>query len=163
MHGNYEQQISQSTEPERPIRTRTIDSKPPDHHETSDYSATAWRFVKEDVYARKWCRKVQFLATEFWKRWLKEYMLHLQIRTKWNKITRNLTVGDIVILKDEDLVRSTWSLARVVDTMVDADGFVRRVKVLLGDATLEADRRRVSAPTVLERPIHKLVVLLENQ
>ena len=86
-------------------------------------------------------------------------MLHLQVRTKWNKIRRNLTVGDIVILRDEDLVRATWGLVRVVETILDADGLVRRVKLLPGDARLGADGRHISEPIVLEHPIHKLVIL----
>ena len=35
------------------------------------------RFVKEDVYARKRWRKVQYLAEQFWSRWRKEYLQQL--------------------------------------------------------------------------------------
>ena len=118
-------------------------------------------FVKEDVYARKRWRRVQFLVKEFWNRWRKEYILNLQARSKWNKEKRNLEVGDIVILKEDDMIRGFWSLARVVETTEDEDGLVRRVKILLGDSKLSASGERVSSPSIFERPVHKLVLLLK--
>ena len=35
-------------------------------------------FVKEDLYARKRWRRVQYLANNFWTSWRKEYLLNLQ-------------------------------------------------------------------------------------
>jgi hypothetical protein len=40
-------------------------------------------FVKEDAYARKRWRQVQFLADQFWKRWRLEYLQKQQERQKW--------------------------------------------------------------------------------
>lgn len=31
------------------------------------------------------CKRVQFLANEFWQRWKREYLLNLQQRKKWQK------------------------------------------------------------------------------
>jgi hypothetical protein len=120
-------------------------------------------FVKEDVFARKRWRKVQFLADEFWSRWRKEYLSTLQVRQKWHKEQRNMTVGDVVILKDDSLVRGQWRLAKIVDTVVDKDGLVRRVRIRVGDPGLSALGKRLVEPTTLDRPIHKLTLLLENE
>jgi len=80
-------------------------------------------------------------------------MLHIKVRTKIRRTVGDIVIlSNIVILSDENLVRATWSLARVVETTVDADGLVRRVKVIPGDSRLRADGRRVSVPIV-----HKLV------
>ena len=106
-------------------------------------------FAKEDVYGRKRWRKVQHLANEFWTRWKKEYLSNIQKRQKWTAPKRNVEVGDIVMLKEEDLTRS-WRLAKVEGTTVGKDGLVRSVRLKTGDG-------------LLDRPIHKLVVLVENE
>ncbi|RLF66451.1 MAG: hypothetical protein DRN30_02085 [Thermoplasmata archaeon] len=121
------------------------------------------KFVKEDVYARHRWRKVQFLTDEFWRRWKSEYMLTLQNRNKWNKVKRNVAVGDIVILKDEETYRGDWRIARVQSTITDDDGLVRRVTLVMGDSNLTRHGKRVSKQVILERPIHKLIMLVENQ
>jgi len=40
-------------------------------------------FVKEDIYARKRWRRVQYLTEQFWNRWRKEYVLSLNERSDW--------------------------------------------------------------------------------
>lgn len=84
----------------------------------------------------------------------------LQSRQKWHREERNIREGDIVILKDDDTVRGDWRLGRVVDVIVDEDKLVRRVKLLMADSALSAVGKRLTRPTVLERPIHKLTLLL---
>ena len=66
-------------------------------------------------------------------------------------------------MKDEDFVRSHWKTARVVETMASKDGLVRKVKLLISDSMLSKDGRRVRKASYLERPIHKLTVLIELQ
>jgi len=106
-------------------------------------------FVKEDIYARKrWCR-VQYLTEQFWNRWRKEYVLSLNERHKWSRARRNVQIGDIVLLMDDNAHRMQWPRGKVVDTELSDDGLVRRVKV------------KTSNSTVLERPIQKIVVILE--
>ena len=117
-------------------------------------------FVKEDLYARKRWRKTQYLLNEFWARWRKEYLLIQQTRSKWNTPSRNISVGDIVILRD-DGIRGHWMLAKVIETIVDADNLVRRVKLLIGTLELTKDGRRQGELTILERPVHKITLLLE--
>ena len=34
------------------------------------------KFIREDMYARKRWRHVQYLAEQFWSRWRKEYLAH---------------------------------------------------------------------------------------
>ncbi|XP_014673996.1 PREDICTED: uncharacterized protein LOC106814211 [Priapulus caudatus] len=87
-------------------------------------------FVTE-VYARQRWRKVQFLANEFWSRWRKEYLSILQCRQKWRKEQRNMMIGDIVVLKEDSVVRGQWRMARVIESIIDKDGLVRRVKILM--------------------------------
>jgi hypothetical protein len=60
-------------------------------------------------------------------------------------------------------VRSVWSLAKVVETVTDKDGLVRKVKILVGEPNLSKDGRRTGKPVVLERPIHKLILLFRPE
>lgn len=64
----------------------------------------------------------------------KQFLQNLQVRTKWNNCKRNITSGDIVLLKDENLPRNQWRLARVVETTKDNDGLVRKVRLALSAA-----------------------------
>nr|XP_017207877.2 uncharacterized protein LOC103909204 [Danio rerio] len=118
-------------------------------------------FVKEDLYLRKRWRKVQYLVNNFWSRWRKEYLLNLQQRQKWNKNRRNVKVNDIVILKDDVSPRNKWKLAKVVDVYQGKDGKVRQIKLLMSDSSLDGKGKRLSKPSYLERPIQKVVILLE--
>lgn len=106
-------------------------------------------FSKDDQYARRRWRQVQYLADIFWKRWCKEYLAQLQERQRWSTSGRNLQVGDVVMIVDETSPRISWPLGRVVETYPDRKGFVRQVKV----------RTKTSE---LCRPVTKLCLLLEE-
>ena len=108
-------------------------------------------FVKEDLFSRKKWRQAQILADHFWKRWLKEYILSLQERQKWQKPRRNAEVGDLVLLVDDCLPRSQWRMGRVKAVFPSKDGLVRSVEVKTG------------ASSSLVRLIQKLCLLEESQ
>ena len=118
-------------------------------------------YERTDLYARKRWRRVQFLANEFWSRWKREYLQSLQLRNKWVKPQRNLEVGDIVIVKDNTLARNNWKLGKIVEALPDDDGLVRKVKVMMSDSSLDRKGKRTKALSILERPVHGLVLLLE--
>lgn len=120
------------------------------------------KFTKEDLYARKRWRHVQYLAEQFWSRWRKEYLSNIAVRQRWHTPKRNLLIGDIVIVKDNDLPRHKWLLGRIEETTIDSDGLVRRVRVHLGDKNLGKNGERLEKPSVIERPVQKLVLLLET-
>ena len=86
-------------------------------------------FVQQDLYARNWWRKAQYLANQFWVRWRKEYLQNLQSRTKWEIRERNLAVGDIVLVKEDNAHRNDWLLGRITEVTPSLDGKVRRAKV----------------------------------
>ena len=119
-------------------------------------------FQSPDLYSRKRWRRIQHLANEFWSRWRKEFLLTLQQRQKWNYPRRDLAIDDVVIVKDDNLPRNCWQLARVSRTDVAKDGHVRTVQVVLGDPALTADGRRTRPLRYLERPVQKLILLLPS-
>ena len=118
------------------------------------------QFCKDDLYLNKRWRKVQFLANEFWQRWRREYLLNLQQRQKWQKVSRNLQVNDIVILQDDNAPRCKWKLARITETLESPDGKVRKVKLKTSETVFDKGKT-VTRIINLERPIHKVVTLLE--
>ncbi|XP_030597267.1 uncharacterized protein LOC115788399 isoform X1 [Archocentrus centrarchus] len=119
-------------------------------------------FVKEDLYATKRWRRVQYLIEQFWSRWKREYLLNISTRQKWHIPQRNLKVNDIVIIKDDNLPRNQWQLGRVVEAAQGSDGLVRRVKVQVGERKSQEKQNAPIKPSVIERPVQKLVLLLES-
>ena len=74
-----------------------------------------------------------------------------------------MKVGDVVIMKDESIIRNHWPFAIVEEVFASKDGRVRKVKIPVADKGLDNKGRRSKAVSYLERPIHKLVLLLETQ
>ena len=64
---------------------------------------------------------------------------------------------------DDNLPRNQWRLGRVTVANVQDDGFVRSVKLTVGDRTLDKRGRRNGLLSEIERPIHKLVLLIGVQ
>ena len=121
------------------------------------------RFESSDMYCRKRWRRVQHLADLFWVRWRKEYLLLMQSRQCWQNKRRNMQVGDIVLLKDDVVSRNQWSLARVLEVYPSKDGLVRKVKIVIGDSSLDHNGKRIRPASCLDRPVPKLVLLLEAE
>lgn len=84
-------------------------------------------FQRADVYMRRRWRRVQYLANLFWTRWKREYLPTFQPRSKWNSPKRNLVVGDVVLLEDDNCPRSVWPMGRVISAESDKKGLVRTV------------------------------------
>ncbi|XP_048587898.1 uncharacterized protein LOC125571976 [Nematostella vectensis] len=101
---------------------------------------------RADKYSRKRWRQAQLLANHYWRRWLKEYIPSLQVRSKWNRKQRNLHVGDIVLVADDNVGRNNWPLARVINVFPGVDGLVRSAEVR-------------GKGTTYKRPVTKLCLL----
>ena len=120
-------------------------------------------FQSVDQYCRKCWRRVQYLANEFWSRWRKEFLQSLQQRQKWRRPKRNLMVGDVVIIKDANLPHNCWKLGCVSTMFQDDDSYVRPVELNVGDSSLDATGKRTAGLKSMQRPIHKLVLLLVSE
>ena len=104
-------------------------------------------FRKEDGYSRRRWRQVQYLADVFWRRWIGEYLPQLQERQKWAYPTKNFAVDDIVLVVDDRVLRSSWSLGRITSVRKNnTDEHVRSVTV----------KTRTS---LYDRPVDKIVLL----
>ena len=75
---------------------------------------------------RRW-NLCQALVRHFWKRWSKEYLVSLQKFSKWHRNPKNLVVGDVVVLREDNTVATKWPLARITQVHPGKDGIVRVV------------------------------------
>lgn len=92
-------------------------------------------------------KMVQSYMQKFWKRWSREYLSQLQRRGRWIKVTRNVQLGDLSLLHQENLPPTKWALVRVQEVHPGPDGTVRVVTL------------RNSSGTTFHVPVVKLSLL----
>ncbi|XP_063397214.1 uncharacterized protein LOC134681506 [Mytilus trossulus] len=110
-------------------------------------------FDMTNMYRAQW-KRVQVLADMFWRKWRVEYLQTLQKRRKWQTEKRDISVGDLVLLKDNSVHRCSWPVGIITDTFPSQDKRVRKVALRI----IRKDGERVS----YIRPITELVVLIET-
>lgn len=72
----------------------------------------------------------QKLRQHFWKRWHKEYLHQLTVRSKWQTNSGHLIeLGSMVVMKEDNLPPLQWKLGRIIATHAGQDGIVRVVTV----------------------------------
>ena len=73
-----------------------------------------------------------------WTRWTKEYLPEGNVRNKWDKDdVRQMKVNDLVWVVDENVKRSDYKMARVVEVQEGRDGRVRSATVVTKDGKLK--------------------------
>ena len=70
-------------------------------------------------------------------------------------------MGDTVLVVKDNTPRNEWPLGRVIETIKSEDGLVRKARVQIGSHNLNKRGQRMEDLSVLERPVQKLVLLLE--
>lgn len=88
----------------------------------------------------------QKIFKDIWKRWKTEYLCQLSVRSKWFKAQKNLEIGDMVTIHDDNFPAGKWPVGRVVEVHPGRDGVVRVV-------TLKTKNGYI------KRPILKLSIL----
>ena len=58
-------------------------------------------FSKNDCYVKRRWAQIQYLANQFWKRWMDEFVPNLLQRQKWFEVKRNFQVNDVVLLVED--------------------------------------------------------------
>jgi len=134
----------EAPEPITPNHLLTLKAKvvlPPPGNFSQPDLCSRWRW--------RW-RRVQYLSDQFWHHWQREYCLLQQKRQKWNDVSPNSQVGDIVLIRDDSSPRNQWPLAKVTEVYPSEDGLVRKVLLLV---------TKSGTKKFFERPIHKLVLI----
>lgn len=112
-------------------------------------------------------RAVQIEVNKFWRRWRQLAGPGLFVRQKWHTPARNVAVGDLVWLADQNALRGQFRLGRVVEAFPDQKGIVRDVRVRTcqscpaSSGLSKRSQRAENFPSViLHRDVRRLVVLL---
>ena len=83
----------------------------------------------EKVEPRRRWKQVQSMTQQFWNRWQREYLPTLTARSKWIRSSKNVHVGDMVMVLEDSTLRGKWSIGRVIKTLPGKDDVVRKVEV----------------------------------
>ncbi|XP_076231248.1 uncharacterized protein LOC143177269 [Calliopsis andreniformis] len=94
---------------------------------------------------------IQKVKQDFWSRWYKEYINHLNVRHKWTKGSHEIKMGTIVVLKDDHLPPLQWNLGRIIEVHPGEDGIIRTVTVQTSTGIYRRNVKRL-APL----PIHNV-------
>ena len=105
---------------------------------------------------------VQSIVHEFWRHWRELYAPTLVWQSKWHSSSRNLQVGDIVLISDKDTLKGDYRLGVVRDVFPDAKGVVRKVALAyknfkVGDKEYEYTG---SPDTLVTRSVQRLSLLV---
>ena len=99
----------------------------------SECSPDVESFSSQDLlaYGKARWRRVQFLASQFWKRWHAEYLFQLRKRHKWAKSKPCASVGDVVLIVEKNVPRNMWKTGIIDSVNISQDALVRSVQVRL--------------------------------
>eukprot|EP00112_Aurelia_sp_Birch-Aquarium-sp1_P019023 Seg4627.3 transcript_id=Seg4627.3/GoldUCD/mRNA.D3Y31 product="hypothetical protein" protein_id=Seg4627.3/GoldUCD/D3Y31 len=127
-------------------RILTLPSKP-DELEDEDYIDTSTTLQRRARYLNS-------LLESFWKRWRNEYLLSLREFhhcKEQNKRQAGIKKGDVVLVKDENVIRGKWKTAVVEDLIESNDGEIRGASVRL--VNTKGTLTRLKRPLQLLYPI----------
>jgi len=74
---------------------------------------------------------------DFWSRWSLEYLNELQTRRKWNTNGKEITVDQIVLIKEKNLPCIQWALGRILEIHPGQDDIVRTATIKTCAGTLK--------------------------
>ena len=80
---------------------------------------------------------VQQMVQRLWKCWSHDYLHQLHQRTKWKDVQPNVTNGDVVLLKEDNLPPLVWRKAVINDVHAGKDGLARVVTLRTATGTLK--------------------------
>lgn len=94
---------------------------------------------------RRW-QLTQKMVQHFWKRWSAEYLTHFLQRHKWAHIQPEPKLGDVVLVKEDDLPPARWLFGVIVNKHPGVDKVTRVVSLRCNGK-------------VIKRPTSKLCIL----
>ena len=110
-----------------------------------------------DVQPQDLSRRMQHLSNvlnHFWKRWRNEHLIELRNAHRYfdqNDTIRTVSVGDVVVVHEEDQPRGKWRVGKILDLIVGSDGCTRGALVQV--------RSKGGKCTKLRRPVQRLYPL----
>ncbi|XP_058468659.1 uncharacterized protein LOC131443236 [Solea solea] len=124
------------------------------------------------TYPFKRLQEMQMQVSHFWKSWSQLAGPNLFIRNKWHTEKRNVAIGDIVWLCDQNALRGQFKLARVISVNADPKGIVRDVHVKVSPSgcvqvktpkPVSGSKEKDCQGTILHRDVRRLIVLIPTE
>ena len=99
------------------------------------------------------------IVSSFWKKWNRDFFHTLIVRQKWHVKSRNVRIGDIVLVQDANSVRGKWKLAQVIKTYVGSDDKVRNVTIRY-KLNKSGTTYHGQNDSIVNRSVHSLVIII---
>jgi len=117
----------------------------------SSPSASHFEVVSTNITLTRRAKKQRHLLDQFLKHWKKSYLLNLREhrQVKLKKTGPTISVGDVVIVRDDNAKRLFWKLARVVELLPGPDRITRAALI---NVSCES-----GPPKILKRSISHLI------
>ena len=97
--------------------------------------------LKAKVLMQRACEKVQKwgeeVSADFAKDWKAHYLPKIENQPKWEAPWRNIKVGDLVVIVDNNEPRNSWKTGVVVAVHQGSDGLVRKISIMIGTADVD--------------------------
>lgn len=84
----------------------------------------------------RWQRTTKVVQC-IWKRWKRDYLNNLQQRSKWMFEKDNVKIGNLVLIKEDNLPTCKWLLGRIIELFPGLDNKIRVVKVRTANGILK--------------------------
>ena len=105
-------------------------------------------------------QQINEVAEGFWRKWTKYYFPSLLVRKRWHTQSRNLCVGDVVLMQpDSNDYRGVWKLAQVSKADTGSDNMVRNVVIRYKQQGPGHEYKGVQ-DTFVPRSVHRLILIL---
>ncbi|GFT05288.1 integrase catalytic domain-containing protein [Trichonephila clavipes] len=69
------------------------------------------------------------IVQSIWKKWSNNYLSNLQQRSKWKFEKDNARVGDLVLIKEDNLAVNKWLMGRLIEVFPGKDNRIRVVTI----------------------------------
>lgn len=98
------------------------------------------------------------MRNEFWHRWSSEYITQLQQKNKWRSEKDNVKIGQLVIMKEDDLKPLQWKMGRIMEVYPDETGVIRVVGVKTSSIDVSKARTKNGKIDVEKLKTHTSIV-----
>ncbi|XP_015121728.1 uncharacterized protein LOC107044383 [Diachasma alloeum] len=109
---------------------------------TTDLPAPNWSHTPTNRLSQ-W-QHLEQIKQHFWARWHKEYLSELNVRHKWTSGSHDITIGSLVLLRDDNPPPLKWRMGRIIEVFPGEDGIIRKVKVRTSTNTVDRNVRRLA-------------------
>lgn len=100
-------------------------------------------YEKPSRMAQRLYATIQDQTQSFWQQWSQDYLHTLMQRPKWKETQENVKVGQLALIKDENLPPTCWAMGRIIQTHNAKDNCVRSVTLQVQNGTLKRSIRKI--------------------